>query len=39
MSYDLGAELLNFGAFIAFMGVNLVRARPLLVAGGEEDRS
>ncbi len=23
MSYQLGAELLNFGAFIAFMGVNL----------------
>lgn len=23
MSYELGAELLNFGAFIAFMGVNL----------------
>jgi hypothetical protein len=22
MSYQLGAELLNFGAFIAFMGVN-----------------
>jgi amino acid transporter len=23
LSYQLGAELLNFGAFIAFMGVNL----------------
>lgn len=23
MSYEMGAELLNFGAFIAFMGVNL----------------
>jgi putrescine importer len=23
LSYDRGAELLNFGAFIAFMGVNL----------------
>ncbi len=23
MSYQLGAELLNFGAFIAFMGVNV----------------
>ena len=23
VSYGLGAELLNFGAFIAFMGVNL----------------
>ena len=23
MSYQLGAELLNFGAFIGFMGVNL----------------
>ncbi len=27
LSYQLGAELLNFGAFIAFMGVNLAAAR------------
>ncbi len=27
LSYQLGAELLNFGAFIAFMGVNLAALR------------
>jgi amino acid transporter len=27
MSYQLGAELLNFGAFIGFMGVNLAAVR------------
>jgi amino acid transporter len=27
LSYELGAELLNFGAFIAFMGVNLASAK------------
>lgn len=32
LSYQLGAELLNYGAFIAFMGVNLASAkRSLLV--------
>jgi amino acid transporter len=32
LSYQLGAELLNYGAFVAFMGVNLSSAkRSLLV--------
>ena len=38
LSYQLGAELLNFGAFIAFMGVNLAALRALLVARGAERR-
>jgi amino acid transporter len=31
LSYQLGAELLNFGAFIAFMGVNLAACRRALL--------
>ena len=31
MSYQAGAELLNYGAFIAFMGVNLACARRMWV--------
>jgi hypothetical protein len=32
LSYQVGAELLNYGAFVAFMGVNLSSAkRSLLV--------
>jgi putrescine importer len=27
MSYELGTELLNYGALLAFMGVNLASAR------------
>jgi hypothetical protein len=34
LSYQLGAEMLNFGAFIAFMGVNWP-PRALLGAGGQ----
>jgi putrescine importer len=37
MSYQLGAELLNFGAFIGFMGVNLSSLLRYYVRG--EDRS
>ena len=37
MSYQLGAELLNFGAFIGFMGVNLSALLRYWVRG--EDRS
>jgi amino acid transporter len=37
MSYQLGAELLNFGAFIGFMGVNLSSLLRYWVRG--EDRS
>ena len=36
LSYQLGAELLNYGAFIAFMGVNAASAKRLL--WGEERR-
>jgi amino acid transporter len=35
LSYELGAELLNYGAFIAFMGVNLACAKRSL----SDDRS
>ena len=39
MSYGFGrAELLNFGALIGFMGVNLVVARALLLARRAQDR-
>ena len=31
LSYQLGAELLNYGAFIAFMGVNLASAKRALL--------
>lgn len=34
VSYQLAAELLNFGAFIAFMGVNLSALRSALRNGG-----
>lgn len=37
MSYQLGAELLNFGAFIGFMGVNLSSLLRYWIRG--EDRS
>jgi amino acid transporter len=33
MSYELGAELLNFGAFIAFMGVNAATIMHYFVKG------
>jgi amino acid transporter len=35
LSYELGAELLNFGAFIAFMGVNLAWLVHYYVRGAE----
>jgi putrescine importer len=35
ISYEHGAELLNFGAFLAFMGVNLAALRTLLVQGSQ----
>jgi putrescine importer len=31
LSYELGAELLNYGAFVAFMGVNLSSAKRALL--------
>jgi amino acid transporter len=34
MSYQTGAELLNFGAFVAFMGVNLSAIAHYYVRGG-----
>lgn len=37
MSYGMGAELLNFGALIAFMGVNLAALTRYFIRG--EDRS
>ena len=37
LSYDVGAELLNFGALIAFMGVNLAALTHYYIRG--EDRS
>jgi putrescine importer len=33
LSYQLGAELLNYGAFIAFMGVNLASAKRIWTTG------
>ncbi len=33
LSYERGAELLNFGAFLAFMGVNIAALRTLLGHG------
>lgn len=33
LTYQLGAELLNYGAFIAFMGVNAASAKRLLQEG------
>ncbi len=35
LSYELGAEMLNFGAFIAFMGVNAASFLHYRVRGGE----
>lgn len=35
MSYQLGAEMLNFGAFIAFMGVNLAAFTRYWVRSGD----
>jgi len=36
MSYELGAEMLNFGAFIAFMGVNAAAFARYFVRGSEK---
>ncbi len=36
MSYQLGAELLNFGAFIGFMGVNLAAFVRYFVRGSQK---
>ena len=33
LSYEMGAELLNFGAFLAFMGVNLAALRSFYIQG------
>jgi amino acid transporter len=33
LSYEMGAELLNFGAFLAFMGVNLAALRSFYFQG------
>lgn len=35
MSYQLGAEMMNFGAFIAFIGVNLAALVHYTVRGGD----
>ncbi len=37
ITYDVGAELLNFGALIAFMGVNIAALTHYFIRG--EDRS
>lgn len=37
LSYELGAEMLNFGAFIAFMGVNAASFLHYRVRGGERN--
>ncbi|HYT66504.1 MAG TPA: APC family permease [Vicinamibacterales bacterium] len=39
LSYQLGAEMLNFGAFIAFMGVNVASLVHYWVRGDRERRS
>ena len=39
LTYQLGAEMLNFGAFIAFMGVNLAALHPLLPSRPRPGRS
>jgi putrescine importer len=36
MSYELGAEMLNFGAFIAFMGVNAASFARYFLRGSEK---
>jgi putrescine importer len=38
LSYQLGAELLNYGAFIAFMGVNLASAKRIWTTGAARNR-
>ena len=38
MSYQLGCELLNFGAFLAFLGVNLASFHRYYVLGGRDRR-
>ncbi|MGE5646072.1 MAG: APC family permease [Acidobacteriota bacterium] len=38
INYDLGAQMLNFGAFIGFMGVNAAAFRHYWLRGGAERR-
>lgn len=38
LSYQLGAELLNYGAFIAFMGVNLASAKRIFTSEHGKNR-